>query len=281
MSKDSILLLLNIVAALLAIGAVILDYPILTLVLFGAAVLAYIAYIIQYLVNLLSRSDQLKLLLRTLPLLFLLLVAGAIFWFWPSTLTVALYEDRNNNALRDTGELGIEGKDLEVVDANLVSRSLTTGGSGEVSVENIARGNFRLKLGTIHILGDIVRGENRIFLGIPPKTDKTAPRVRMFLSDEIFGGVKQSTKQHKIYAHVWYDDPESGISKVEIYWGNKWTEISLKTLVLNYYVLQYEYEHKGTKQVQFRVQNNQGMSSFAPSGGPPRQNQDYAEITIE
>jgi hypothetical protein len=129
-------------------------------------------------------------------------------------------------------------------------------------------------------MGDLGRGESRMYLGFPRNEDKTPPETRIFLGDEL-GIPAADTLQRKIYAHVWYSDPESKIMSVEIDWGEGkgWDKIDLDQPNMKYYMIQNEYKQAGKKTIKLRVTNSAGLSSF-PSVEPMRQGIDFALINV-
>ena len=208
----------------------------------------------------------------------MIIVGGVLYLFWPSTLKVCLYHDENSNGFRNEGEKGIHKETIEILDARQVSRKLTTNSEGQCYIAPIERGSFHLKTRGVHISSKITRGKNWLSVGVPPVEDKTPPEVRIFLGDEIF--IKTDNTSNKtIYAHIWYQDEQSIIEKVEIDWGEGWENVDLTEPYMNFYLLSNKYKTIGRKRVRVRVINKKGLSSF-PEGKPMRLQEDYSYINL-
>jgi energy-coupling factor transporter transmembrane protein EcfT len=274
MNKDKIVLIVSLVASIVSIIATFYATPMVAGLIFCFAIIVYIAYVLY----ITYKGVPGNILLRFTPIIFLIIVGGTLYYFWPSELQVCLYHDENNNGLRDEQEKGIHKEYIEILDVNHVSRNLTTNSEGKCNIEPINRGTFRLKTHGVHISGNITRGRNFLSVGIPPKEDNTPPEVRIFLGDEIFVN-SEGTSDKKIYAHIWFFDEESDIQKVEIDWGDGWKNVDLTEPNMNFYLLSHKYSAKGRKRVRVKVTNKQGLCSF-PKNKPMKLQEDYAFIEL-
>jgi hypothetical protein len=276
MNRDLINLIISTVASIVAIVSTFLQNPLIALIVFVCGLIAYTAYM-AYLVY---KGVPGHILLRFLPVLILTIVGTGVYYFWPSTLKISLYNDLNSNGRRDKDEPAVKEEKIIVTDNNGASRSESTSSDGELFLQ-IPRGEFRLKLRDFQILGDARRGENRVHIGFLSSDDKTPPQTRIFVGEEL-GVPSIETLQRKIYVHVWYRDTKNKIAKVELDWGEGkgWEEVDLAQPTMNYYILQYEYKHPGNKTIKFRVKNSKDISSL-PVDEPMRDGRDMAVIKMK
>jgi hypothetical protein len=106
----------------------------------------------------------------------------------------------------------------------------------------------------------------------------TPPLTKIFVSDVDDLAPADTTFQRRVFAHLWFRDSRTKISKVEINWGDRqeWEPIDSMEL---YYVLPHEYKTPGKKIVRLRVTNSYGLSSY-PADQPPTRERDYWQISI-
>jgi len=273
MNKDLINLIFSVVAAVVGVIYTFYQEPIVGIWVFGLGLIAYLVYIGYALYWRIPGSN----FLRVLPVGFLIILGGLILWFWPASMMVIIYQDQNLNAVMDAAEEGISNNIVVLIDSNQITREETTNSSGQVFFGSIPKGQYRIKGYGLHITGEAGRGENLLYLGIPLGNDNTIPEVAIFLGDDLFSPASE-TLQSRIFAHLWYDDPESGVSKVEIDWGAGFEELDLTTPPMQYRALTHEYFQKGLKTVRVKVTNSEGLQSFQPPG---QINHDFATIKLK
>ncbi len=276
MNKDIINLIITIVMSTIGVVSTIYHNPVIGIIVFALGIVAYLAYAV-YVVYAGVEGNR---LIRMLPMLILLVVGGTIYWFWPSSLLIAIYEDSNNNGFREAGEAGISNEPIELIDRNFIPRPLVTDNNGRVSLPKIVKGNYRLKVRNFTVLEKARRGRNSISIGFIPQDDVTRPQTRIFLGEEL-GYPSPATYMRKVYAHLWFQDNESDIKKIEIDWGDGrgWVQVDRDYPTMNYYIYEHEYKKIGKKMVKFRVENGNGLSSI-PSNEPPRPGYDYFMIDV-
>jgi hypothetical protein len=219
-------------------------------------------------------------LLRLAPIVVLLLLTGAVYWFWPAKLEVIVYDDMDSSGTREANEPGAANERLTLVDANFSKTALVTNADGVAPSKTISPGPYSLSVRGFTIQGNANRGDNLLRLGFFSSEDATPPQTRIFLGDEL-GFHTQETSQRRIYVHLWYSDPETPIDKVEIDLGDGrgWQSVDLSQPTMQYHIYPYEYTEAGRKTVKVKATNAKGLSSF-PTAEPPREGTDFQEIHI-
>jgi len=279
MNRDYLSLIVSVVGLVVAATSAIYQFPFVALVLLVLVVLAYVAYLI----HVFRRAIPGNTFLRLAPALALVVSSVVIYWFWPATLTVILYEDLNGNGRREENEPLIADVEVHVTDSTDIPRTeKTTSKEGGISFR-VTPGDVRMSVRQIDIEQEVRRGQNRILIGFVRAT--SSPETTIFLG-AIPGErpVTSETSSRKIYAHIWYDDKERPIKSMEIDWGEGgkgWETIDLtKTDSLKFYVLPHEYSGSGHKAVHLRVTNSAGQISSPPAGVPETRNRhvDYIDI---
>ena len=277
-NKDAISLLFTVVTGTAGVIATTYQHPVVGVALFAIGVGCYLLYI-TYVAYTGSPGNQ---FMRFLPVLVLLAVGGVFYWFWPSSLQIEVFVDQNENGQRDAGEPGVRDEELALIDVSFLSRLLKTDNEGRSEVQSIPLGAFQLKLRNRNMViqGNIERGRNQLKLGFMPQLDKTRPKTRIFLGDEL-GFSTNETFRRRVYAHLWFQDAESGIEKVEIDWGEGrgWETVDLDLPTMRYHVIEHEYQRVGKKTVKFRATNQNNLSSLS-SSEPPRPGVDFHVVEI-
>jgi len=279
MSKDKIGLLVSVGGFVVSTVSAIYKQPILAVFIAGVLIVAYLGY----LVYVMHKNIPGDTWVRLGPAVFLIVTSGVIFWFWPATLNVVLYEDANQDGRRDEKETALTQEPVAVFDSKDVRYEKTTSEKGNFSI-SLPPGDVRLRIRGYYVLRDLKRGENLIQIGfVPPKG--TRPEFTFYLSNEPFfqsrGAVE--TVSRKVYAHLYFADKERPVRKVEIDWGdgNGPKDLNLTTSSnLKYYLLTHEYESAGPKIVRIRLTNSAGVNSDPPPGEPEAPGKNFDTITI-